>query len=131
MRPTLLLSLVLILTPTLIQAQAPARSSATATCTARIRPLAAADYDPSSEVVLAGTVVEIQGSTLRLRLACGTVRVELGSSLSAATLTLGQAVTITGCKRQNESGQRFLAREVRTGSQVLVLRDADGVPAGA
>jgi len=131
MRPTLLLSLALILTSTLVQAQAPARSSAVATCTVRIRPLAAADYDPSAEVVLRGTVVEIQGSTLRLRLACGTVRVELGTTLAAGSVALGQAVEITGAKRQDDLGQRFLARELRAGSQVLVLRDTDGVPVGA
>jgi len=130
MRPTLLLSLALILTPTLSQAQA-ARSSATATCTVRIRPLAAADYDPSSEVVLRGTVVDIQGSTLRLRLACGTVRVEVGTALASLSVAPGQAVEITGAKRQDERGQRFLARELRAGSRVLVLRDADGVPVGA
>jgi len=55
----------------------------------------------------------------------------VGTALASLSVAPGQAVEITGAKRQDERGQRFLARELRAGSRVLVLRDADGVPVGA
>jgi hypothetical protein len=95
-------------------------------CAVRIRPRAAADYDPSSELVLAGTVIAAQPGSLRLQLGYGTVRVDLGGAVPA--VVVGQDVAVTVSRLQDDLGQRFVARELRSGEVDQVLRDAEGVP---
>lgn len=126
MRPTLLLSLVLAITPVL--AQAPSQAGASVPCAVRIRPRAAADYDPSTEVVLRGTVASLQAAGLRLQLTAGTVRVDLGNAGLLDSLAPGMAIEVVASKRQDDAGQRLVARELRTPNGTLVLRDAQGVP---
>jgi len=125
MKYPLLLGLPLMMTPLL--ALGPGRATATATCSVRICPAAAADYDPSSEVLLRGCIAERQGNTLRLRLPFGTVRVDLGSA-SIEAARVGQNVEVLASKRQDEKGQRFVARELRFADATQILRDAQGVP---
>ena len=105
-------------TMTPLMAQVATRATASVTCSVRIRSRAAADYDPSAELVLSGTVVSAQAGSLRLRLAAGTVRVDLGSANVAVTVS----------RLQNENGQHFVARELHAAAGDQIFRDADGVP---
>ena len=113
-------------TMTPLMAQVATRATASVTCSVRIRSRAAADYDPSAELVLSGTVVSAQAGSLRLRLAAGTVRVDLGSAVPA--VTLGENVAVTVSRLQNENGQHFVARELHAAAGDQIFRDADGVP---
>jgi len=64
---------------------------------------------------------------LRLRLPFGTVRVDLGrASIDAGRV--GQNVEVLASKRQDEQGQRFMARELRFADAPQILRDTQGVP---
>jgi hypothetical protein len=90
--------------------------------------MSAAGYDPSSELVLRGTVSESRGGFLKVRLPFGVVRIEVGQAMSDSAISLGQTVEVIACKRQNDQGQWFVAREVRTAAGTLVLRDPRGVP---
>jgi hypothetical protein len=109
-----------------LMAQAAPASTLAVPCAVRIRPRAAADYDPSAELVLSGTVVAAQTGSLRLQLAFGTVRVDLGSA--APLVTVGEQAVVTVSRLQDGTGQRFVARELRSAEGDQVLRDAEGVP---
>ena len=109
-----------------LMAQAAPQATLAVPCAVRIRPRIAADYDPSSELVLSGTVVAAQTGSLRLQLASGTVRVDLGSAVPA--VAVGQDVVITVSRLQDDLGQRFVARELHSAEGDQVLRDAEGVP---
>ena len=128
MRPTLFLTLALIAAPAL--AQAPS-ASASISCSVRIRPIAAADYNPSSELTLRGTVAEVRPGIVLLRLPYGLVRVQVGARLQESTPAVGQSVEVVASKWQDDQGQRFVARELRFNGSTLVLRDAQGVPVGS
>jgi hypothetical protein len=90
--------------------------------------MSAAGYDPSSELVLRGTVSESRDGFLKVRLPFGVVRIEVGQAMSDFAIGLGQTVEVTACKRQNDQGQWFVAREVCTAAGTIVLRDPRGVP---
>jgi len=105
-----------------------AQSSASATCAVRIRPRAAADYDPATEVSLQGLVAGWDGGVILLRIPAGTVRVDTGNWTGAEALPAGSAVEILAAKRQEGGRQRFLAREIRHAGGVLAVRDPQGVP---
>ena len=118
------MSMLALMTMTPLMGQA----SATVACTVRIRPQAAAGYDPSTELVLRGTVAAARAGSLRLGLGFGTVTVDFGSVVPAAQA--GDVVEVTVSRRQDDRGQRFVARSLRTASGEQLLRDAQGVPAG-
>jgi hypothetical protein len=122
------IALILGLLLPALPAAAQGAGTASAPCSVRIRPQAAAEYDLSTEVVLTGTVADLQGSTLRLRLPYGTVRVDLGSAASAASVKVGDPVQVTASKRTEGLSQRFVARELRGAGATVVIRDAQGVP---
>lgn len=105
-----------------------AQATAAATCSVRIRPRAAADYDPSAEVLLRGRVIGREAGLILLRLPAGTVRVDAGAWGGAATLEAGSSVEILASRRQEDGRQRFLAREIRHSEGLVVIRDAEGVP---
>lgn len=109
-------------------AQEGVRAQASLPCTVRIRPLAAADYDPGSEVALHGEVTFAGEGLLKVRLACGVVRVEVGRSIAWDGSLVGQTVDVLAARRQDDQGQRFLARELRTAGGTWILRDRRGVP---
>jgi len=106
--------------------QALAQSSTTVPCSVRIRPRAAADYDPSTEVSLRGRVVGAEQGLILLKIAAGTLRVEAGSLADFGTS--GPEVVILASMRMEGGRQRFLAREIRTEGGLVKLRDALGVP---
>ena len=113
-------------TMTPLMAQAVPQASLMVPCTVRIRSRAAAGYDPATEVVLAGTVVAAQAGSLRLQLASGTVRVDLGGAVPA--VVAGQAVQVTVSRLQDGLGQRLVARELHAATGDQVFRTAEGVP---
>jgi hypothetical protein len=106
--------------------QATASSASVIPCSVRIRNLAAQDYDPASEFLLRGIVTEARAGLLKVRLPVGVVRIHLGTPL-APPVALGHRVEILASRQQDEQGQWFTAREVRTGSGTFVLRDPRGV----
>lgn len=105
-----------------------AQAAATVTCSVRIRPRAAADYDPSTEVLLRGRVIGREAGLILLRLPAGTVRVDAGAWGGAETLAAGSSVEVLASKRQEDGRQRFLAREIRHAEGLVAIRDAQGVP---
>jgi hypothetical protein len=91
----------------------------------RIRNLATTDYDPATEFLLRGIVTEARAGLLRVRLPVGVVRIHLGTPL-APPVAVGHRVEILASRQQDEQGQWFTAREVRTGAGTFVLRDPRG-----
>jgi len=126
MRPILILAL--LATPA--WPQATSRAGVLAPVSVRIRSPLAADYDPSSEFTLEGTVLEARAGVLRLRLPMGVVRILLGATLAPGAVRPGQLVAVLAARAQDEHSQWFVARELRRAEGVLVLRDARGVPVG-
>ena len=105
-----------------------AQATVAVPCTVRIRPRAAADYDPATEVTLKGRVAGWQDGHLLLRIPAGILRVDTAAWDTAGTLGAGTPVEILASRRDEAGRQRFLAREVRHGGGILVVRDALGVP---
>ncbi len=102
---------------------------------------AALRYDPSNEVTVRGTVVEIRnlarpgtlhGTYLVLKTPTDTLNVHLGprrwSARGRASLTAGEPVEVVGCVVSNRGSQILLAREVRKAGSVLTFRSARGLP---
>ncbi len=102
---------------------------------------AALRYDPSNEVAIRGTVVEVRdlarpgtphGTYLMLRTPTETFNVHLGPRRSAArgspSLAAGEPVEVVGCVVSSRGSQIVLAREVRKAGSVLTFRSARGVP---
>jgi hypothetical protein len=127
MRHTLLL-LCAVLPSSHLLGQVTSKAAGFVPCSVRIRPMAAAGYDPGSEMLLSGTVTDAKDGILKLRLPYGVVRIQVGLALESVSVDAGQAVEVLASKRQDDHGQWFVAREVRTGASTLVLRDARGVP---
>jgi hypothetical protein len=105
-----------------------AQATAGAPCTVRIRPQAAADYDPSTEVLLQGRLVGRENGLLLLRLRAGIVRVDMGAWEEAVLREAGSSLAILASKRLENGRQRFVAREVHLTSGSVIIRDAQGVP---
>lgn len=112
----------------LVGVPAQAQNTKCAPCTVRIRPRAAADYDPSAEVDLHGQVAGWREGVILLRIAAGILPVDTGAWNTAKTLEAGSTVEILASKRVEEGRQRFLARVIRYDGGVLAIRDARGVP---
>jgi hypothetical protein len=94
----------------------------------RIRPRAAADYDPSTEVRLQGRFIGRDHGLLLLRLDAGVVRVDVGQWEEAVLREAGANVVILASKRQEAGRQRFVVREVQLPGGAVIIRDALGVP---
>jgi hypothetical protein len=107
---------------------AKAQSTCSASIAVRIRPLAAADYDLSSEVTLHGVVEGWEGGAIRLRLTAGVLRVDTGTLDTSALLEAGTAIKVLASRHMVDGRQKFLAREIQHAGGVLTLRDALGVP---
>jgi len=120
----LTLTLVLAVTPAM--AQASARVSVP--CAVRIRSMASADYNPAGEFLLKGKVSEVENGILKLRLPFGVVRIQVGRAFKGETLAIGQEVEVVASAWQDDLGQHVVGREIRHGGDLLVLRDAQGVP---
>jgi hypothetical protein len=127
MRHILLLPLALVGLSS-VGAQDVANGSFSIPCAVRIRPIASADYDLSNECVLRGEVTAVRDRLLKVRLTFGVIHIEIGNGGGHLGIGEGQRIEVLACKRQEGLRQWFIAREIRTSSGVLVLRDAQGVP---
>lgn len=105
-----------------------AQSTRSASCTVRIRPLAAADYDLSSEVAFRGVVEGWEGRSIKVRLAAGLLRVNTGERDTSGLFEAGTTIEVLASRRVVDGHQQFLAREIQHAGRVLRLRDALGVP---
>ena len=98
-------------------------------------------YDPSSEVTVQGTIMEVnnqsspgtlRGAFLILKTSTTTINVHLGSPTGRAArearLTAGQHVEVIGWIVNRHGTSVLLAREVRAGSTVHTFRTARGFP---
>lgn len=91
---------------------------AVGTATARVRIISQAawqqmdGFNAMSEVRLSGVVEQVEGATLRLRMAFGTVRVELGKVAEGRALRAGEVLEIVAAKIMTGGAQRLLAMEV-------------------
>lgn len=104
------------------------------------RGAAARAFDPATVATVQGDIVEIEriergrGAGVHLTLAAGseTLSVHLGPDfyVDAQPLTLvkGDRIEVKGSRVTMGGGPVVIAQEVRRGSDVLKLRDADGVP---
>ncbi|HET8901912.1 MAG TPA: hypothetical protein VFM84_08260 [Holophagaceae bacterium] len=95
-----------------------AQGPAVGTATARVKIISQGawqqmnGFSAMSEVRLNGVVEQVEGGTLRLRMAFGTVRVELGKVAGNQTLRAGEALEILAAKIMAGGAQRLLAMEV-------------------
>ncbi len=97
-------------------------------------------YDPSTVTTVSGTVEAVQrgpggggqGLHVQLKTADGTVDVHLGPAwyLEEQKLTVakGDALQVTGSKRQVNQASFVIARSVKKGGAEVTLRDEKGVP---
>lgn len=98
-------------------------------------------YDPANEVSIHGTVDEVltvqprylPGIHLRVKTDDKLFEVRLGPAwfLEQQNLAFskGDQIDVTGAAVPDKNGQVVIAREVKRGDRVLVLRDSKGYPA--
>ena len=98
-------------------------------------------YDASQEITLHGTVATVvtrapsgmlAGSHLLLTTLSGPVDVSLGvfglTGQGALSVTQGQQIETTGVIKIFRGNSVFLARTVKTGDSVYVIRNVHGIP---
>ncbi len=91
-------------------------------------------YDIAREVTLNGTVSSVVSKSSHLMLATksGTVDASLGRwglmGKGSLHVTAGQQVDVTGVMKTYKDKQVFLARTVKVGSQVYIMRNQHGIP---
>jgi len=111
-KTTLLIASLLAVAP--LFAQGPAAGTATA----RVKIISQAawqqmkSFSAMREVRLQGVVEQVEGGSLRLRMAFGTVRVEMGNAAGHQVLRAGDALEILAAKIMVAGAQRLLAMEV-------------------
>jgi len=98
-------------------------------------------YDPSTEVAVKGTVLEVSehtspmgwpGTHLTVKTSDGTLDVHLGPASYLAekkfSFSKGDGIEVTGSKIKFDGGNALLAREVKKGDHTLALRNKEGIP---
>jgi hypothetical protein len=97
-------------------------------------------FDPKAVTTIQGRVVEVErlargrheGIHLTVAMGAETIAVRLGPAFyvdaQPVQLAKGDTVEVKGARTAVQGEQVILAQEVRRGSDVLALRDADGVP---
>lgn len=98
-------------------------------------------YDPSNEVTVQGTIVEVnnqatprapRGMFLTLKTSNTTFQVHLGSpagrAVREARFSAGQQVEVIGCIVNRHGTSVLLARQVRAGNTVHTFRTTRGFP---
>jgi len=100
------------------------------------------NYNPATEVTLAGTVDEVKnpaapargsgGLHLIMSAPSGATEVLVGPawfvSEKHVTFAKGDALSVVGAKITMDGKQVVIAREITKGDQVLTLRDPQGLP---
>lgn len=95
-----------------------AHGPAVGTATARVKIVSQAawqqlnGFSAMSEVRLTGVVEQVDGEMLSLRMAFGTVRVELRKVAGTQALRAGDALVVVASKIMTGGAQRLLAMEV-------------------
>lgn len=98
-------------------------------------------YDATTETTVTGAVEEVNqiggktgssGTHLSLKADGGVFDVHVGPSWFLAekgfTFAKGDQIEVTGSKVKYESADALIAREIKKGDKLLVLRDAKGFP---
>jgi|SRR5579875_1343743 hypothetical protein len=98
-------------------------------------------YNPAAETTVKGTVEEVRtvtgrggwnGTHLTMKTADKTIDVHLGPASflkqKGFTFAKGDQIEVTGAKAEFGGSEAIIAREVKKGSETLVLRDAQGIP---
>jgi hypothetical protein len=98
-------------------------------------------YNPANETTLKGTVEEVKtvagrrgwnGAHLTLKTGGKVIDVHLGPSSflkeKGFSFSKGDQIEVTGSKTEFGGSEAIIAREVKKGSETLVLRDAQGIP---
>jgi hypothetical protein len=99
-------------------------------------------YNPATETTVKGTVEQVRqvnggrgwwtGTHLTLKTAKETLDVHIGPSWFLAekkfSFAKGDQIEVTGSKIKYQGADALIAREVKKGKQVLVLRNAQGIP---
>jgi DNA/RNA endonuclease YhcR with UshA esterase domain len=99
------------------------------------------NYDPSTETTVRGTVEQVKqvsgrhgwnGTHLMLKTEAGTVEVHVGPSsyitAQGFSFAQGYEVEVLGSKVKFGDSEALIAREIKHGDKMLVLRDAQGIP---
>jgi DNA/RNA endonuclease YhcR with UshA esterase domain len=99
------------------------------------------NYDPKTEVTMAGTVERVTqetgrqgrlGTHLVLKSENGAIEVHVGPAHYIASqqfsFAAGDVVEVTGSKIKLQNKDVLLAREIKKEGRTLVLRNAQGVP---
>lgn len=95
-----------------------AQTPAVGTAQARVRIISQAawqrmqGFSAMSEVRLKGVVEQADGAMVRLRMAFGTVRVELGETAKDQLFRAGETLEVVAAKIMTGGAQRLLAMEV-------------------
>jgi len=97
-------------------------------------------YDPSTEATVKGTVEKVTqdtspmgwpGTHLALKTGAETLDVHLGPSafLTAKKFEIaaGDQVEVIGSRIEYEGADTLLAREIKNGDKILILRNAQGI----
>jgi len=98
-------------------------------------------YNPANETTVKGTVEEVKtvtgrrgwsGTHLTLKTVDKTFDVHLGPSRflkeKGFNVAKGDQIEVTGATAKFGDSEALIAREVKKGSETLVLRDAQGIP---
>ncbi len=117
-----------LLLATLLAAPALAQATATIPISVHIRSRAAGGYEPSSELLLRGRVIGRDQGLFLVRITAGVVRVNAGAWHGPEPRDAEASLEIIAARHQENGRQTFLAREIRTASGTVVLRDTQGMP---
>jgi hypothetical protein len=97
-------------------------------------------YDPAKEITVQGTVQEVlpaqhgasAGIHLRVKWPDGILDVRIGPAWFVQqkqfTFSAGDQVEVTGVPTATNTGEALVARTVKKGGSLLVLRDTNGFP---
>ena|SRR5262249_1871143 len=94
-------------------------------------------YKSTNEITVQGVIEDVQqtasfnglaGSYLTLRTPSHTLHVQLGTFHPAKNEFIpGETIQVTGSPQQEETGDLLLARQIKRGSQVLTIRNSQGL----
>ena len=104
-------------------------------------PRAPRAYNPATETTITGTVQDVLhpsayngmvGTHVNLKTQNGVIEVHVGPEAFIAkqnfSIEKGDTLTVTGSKQVIAGQNELIARDVKKGDKVLILRDDNGVP---
>ena len=104
--------------------------------------LAESDYDPKTVETIGGTVLSVEKTTpakkrgywidVMLQTGAGTIPVQLGPAWyidkQVPRIEPNDTITVTGSRLNLDGRLAIVAAEIAKGSELLQLRDANGIP---